>query len=230
VNLIRRSQIIRLLETLNDGLPEPTRREHSTSGFVNEARPRTCPDCLANGRVMKTCETCKGSGTVAPAHLDAIALVDGLPGDGQTRDPYAVSDRVTAFASTTKLGHLPERDAEIDRARKLGRDRPTSEIDAVRAADADPYVWERDREARRKRFDYDAVAAALELLRDRDPAACSMLHAVYGYGWIEPSTTVEAAIARGLAFIDERMPDPIRAPGNEKHPALARRERRNAAA
>src|SRR6266404_374399 len=224
----RRSQIIRLLETLNEGLPEPTRYEQSTSGFSNEARSRTCPDCIANGRVMKTCETCHGSGTVSPTHLEEIALADALPDDGQLRDPYAVNDRVTAFAATAKLGHVAERDAEIDRAKKLGRERPASELDAVQQANADPYIWERERDARRKRFDYAPLTAALELLRDRDPAACALLHAAYVYGWSEPSTTMEALVERALIFIDERMPDPIRAPGAEKHPAIERRDRRNA--
>lgn len=224
----RRNAIIRLLETSNEGLPEPTRREHSASGFVNEVRPRTCPDCIANGRVMKTCETCHGSGTVSPIHLDQVALTDALPDDGQLRDPYAVNDRVTAFSDTAKRGHVAERDAAIDRAKKLGRDRPASELDAVKEANAEPYLWERERDARRKRFDYDALAAALELLRDRDPAACALLHAAYVYGWSEPSTTMEAHVERALIFIDERMPDPIRAPGGQEHPAASRQRKRAA--
>lgn len=225
----RRNKIIRLLETMNEGLPEPqTRREQSIAGFSNEARSRTCPDCIANGRVMKTCETCRGSGTVSPTHLEEIALADALPDDGQLRDPYAVNDRVTAFAATAKLGHVAERDAEIDRAKKLGRERPASEFDAVQQANAEPYLWERERDARRKRFDYSALTAALELLRDRNPAACALLHAAYVYGWSEPSTTMEALVEIGLIFIDERMPDPIRAPGGQEHPAAARQRTRAA--
>lgn len=224
----RPAQIVALLGELNEGLPEPTRRDHSTSGFVNEPRERTCPDCLANGRVMVGCATCGGSGVVSPARIDGIALVDALPDDGQVRDPYAVSETVQAYGvrDTRKFGHVPERDAAIDRARKLAQDRPPSELDAAKLAE--PYLWERDRAARRRQYDFAPLEAALELLRDRAPGICSLIFSVYVYRELsESSATVEKGLAIGIAFIDERMPDPIRAPGL-KHPALARRDRRAA--
>jgi DnaJ-class molecular chaperone len=56
--------IITLLQTRDDNLPQPTRHTSTTPGFVNEKRPRDCPDCCANGRTMHGCETCGGSGTV----------------------------------------------------------------------------------------------------------------------------------------------------------------------
>lgn len=225
----RRAAIIRLVETMYDGLPMPMRREHTTPGFVNEARARTCPDCLANGRVMKSCETCHGSGTVTPKHLDEISLPDSLPGDGDPRDPYAVTGSIVPYGvrETVKLGHVPERDAEIDRARALGRERPANELEA--AETTTPYVWERERATMFRRYDYGALYVALELLRDRAPGCARAVVMVYAHDIIEPSSTLQAALEEGLRFIDERMPDPVRAPGMEhKHPALRRRDRRAA--
>jgi hypothetical protein len=46
----RRGQVIALLGHLNEGLPTAVgQRKLAEPGFVNEPRPRTCPDCLANG-------------------------------------------------------------------------------------------------------------------------------------------------------------------------------------
>lgn len=252
----RRDQIIRLLEAMDNGLPMPVRREHSTSGFVNEARSRSCPDCLANGKVMKTCETCGGAGTVPPSHLDAVAVPDGLPDDGQLRDAYAVSETVQPYGvqSTTKLGHAPARDAAIDRMREQTREPFASFDDELAAANATPYVWERERAMLRARYDIDALAAALDALRTSpEPGLAAMIVAVYRaparcqhaveaphfcrrcdrdierVGLIEQSATLEAGIDRALRFISDRMPAVIRAPGNPAHPALSRQQRRSAA-
>jgi len=44
----RLDQIIRLLETRLDNLPEPTRRVNTDSGFVHKTPAReACSDCLA---------------------------------------------------------------------------------------------------------------------------------------------------------------------------------------
>jgi hypothetical protein len=231
----RRSAIIALLSTMNDGLPEPpSLRTHSTAGFVNEPRARTCPDCMAHPKWPSRaasfgCETCKGSGEVPATRLDDIALPDGLPGDGDSRDPYEVNNTTTAFKETTKLGHVPGRDAEIDRALALAKDRPVSEVEA--AGEATPYVWERERATMFRRYDYAALQRALELLRDRSPQLAAAVVSVHTHRLVEPSATLEAAVEHGLRFISLLMPATIRAPGMEnKHPALARRDKRRQAA
>ena len=232
MNEERRTQIIRLLETLNDGLPMPTRREHSTSGFVNEPRSRSCPDCIANDRVMKTCPTCGGTGVVEPHRLEAIAATDALPDDGQVRDPYAVSDTVQAYGvrDTRKLGHAPARDAEIDRLQQQLREPFATPEEELEDANRHPFVWERERAAMWKRYDYAALSGALDALRDRHGALAGVVVAVYSReSIVEPSASLEAACELALEFIDARMPDTIRAPGDVKHPALARRDRRAAA-
>jgi hypothetical protein len=254
---LRRGQIIRLLETMNDGLPEPIRRDHSTSGFVNETRSRTCPDCLANGRVMFGCETCGGSGEVTPARLDAIAATDVLPDDGATRDPYAVSETVQPYGvtDTGKLGHVPARDAEIDRMREQTRQPFTSFEEELAQANVRPYVWERERAAMRRRYDYDRLTLALDELRVADAGLAALVLSVYGRrktcrhaievgdrcrvcgvvepaGFVEFSAAFEAGVERALRFIEARMPTPIRAPGDSpvaEHPASARIRRRKAA-
>jgi len=43
----RDDQIVRLLDTRFDGLPEPTRRDHAAAGFVHKTIVReACTDCL----------------------------------------------------------------------------------------------------------------------------------------------------------------------------------------
>lgn len=229
----RRTQIIRLLEVLNDGLPVPTRRDASTSGFVNEPRARTCPDCLANGRVMFGCETCGGSGEVTGRRVEvAIAVPDELDTDGQRLDPYAQNDWLVlpyGVSSTTKIGHVPARDAAIDRVTDQLREPWKTPEDELADANRTPYPWERQRAALRKAFDIDALTTALEVVRDRNPVWSGLLHAVYVYGEpIELSARVEQEVDMALRFISVLMPAEIRAPGDEKHPALRRRDARAA--
>lgn len=234
--MVRRGQIIALLEMLNEGLPEPTRRDHSTSGFVNEARSRSCPDCLANGYPagMFGCETCAGTGEVRGERLAAVALTDQLPDDGQARDPYAVSDQVVAYGvrDTRKLGHRPDRDAEIARLGEQTR-RPFKNAgeEIAEANRSGGYRWERERRALRKRYDLDAMTAALDELRVHDEPGYRLLHSVYVYGWSEPSVVMQTAVERALRFLDSRMPTPIRAPGGVgvESPGVQRMRRRNAA-
>jgi hypothetical protein len=68
-----------------------------------------------------------------------------------------------------------------------------SEADAIADADAHPFAWEVARKRMRERYDYAALERALEQLR---------------FSFPDRSPRTELA----LAFIDERMPDPIRAP------------------
>jgi hypothetical protein len=250
----RRVQLIALLGLLNEGLPEQSGpRKVATAGFVNDPRPRTCPDCLANGRTMKGCETCGGSGTVAPHQVDAIAVPDELDTDGARTDPYAVNQvQPYGIGETSKLGHAPARDAEIDRVTEQLREPWKTPEDEIEDANRNPYPWERERASMRRRYDIGALLVALDELRaSSEPGLAALVVSVYGRrpecrhaipagdlcricglveaaGLIEFSTTLEAGVDRALRFLNDRMPDPIRAPGNHKHPALSRRDRRAA--
>lgn len=234
--LIRRGQIIRLLEIMNDGLPEITRRDHSTSGFVNEARSRCCPDCLANGypNGMFGCETCGGSGEVRAGQVDAIALPDARPDDGLDHDPYQETKTVPYGLTNEQRDRDVAIDSAIARSREQLRRfpgfRPESSKDEVEEANrSGGYVWERDRAQLRRRYDIDRLTVALDELRVHDEPGYHLLHSVYVYGWSEPSSSMEAAVERALRFVDALMPTPIRAPGDVEHPAVARQARRRAA-
>lgn len=232
----RRRQIIALLGVLYAGLPEPTRRDESTPGFVNEIRQRTCPDCLANGQVpTRGCETCKGSGLVSSAS-PAISAADALETDGQRLDPYAQTswlDQPYGVGQTSKVGHVPERDHVIDRLSEQTRDPFKSFADELAAANRAPYPWERERDSLRRRFSLDALRVALDDLRaSSEPGLAGLVIAVYardaGEALIECSGTFEAGVDRALRFLSERMPAELRAPGDVKHPALRRRDRKAA--
>jgi hypothetical protein len=211
----RRNAIIRLLETRDDNLPLSTRRDHSSSGFVHNAPARvSCPDCLANDRIMFGCETCKGRG-----HIE----------EHRARDPYAVEKVQPYGIDATRHERARERDAQIARLDAQTREPWKTDRDELADAQKHPYAWEIARRRMYDRHDYRALDTALELLRNFNPQLSAAVVSVYSYGLVEPSATLEAAIERGLCFIDRLMPAPIRAPGGEKHPVLQRRERRNAA-
>jgi hypothetical protein len=252
----RRERIIRLIEILDQGLPEPSRHDSSSSGFVNEQRARTCPDCLANGRVMFGCETCGGSGEVPGGRVEtAVSVPDALDTDGLRIDPYAQQswlEQPFGVASTGKLGHAPTRDREIERMRAQLREPWQSSADELDDANRNPYPWERERRDRERRFDLDALRSALDDLRaSTEPGLAGLVVSVFGArfcehgvppgdacrpcgkvieraGLIEISSTFEAGVDRALRFVSDRMPDPIRAPGAAEHPAAARQRRRAA--
>lgn len=210
--------IVALLRLLTEGLPESSRRDHSQSGFVDKARSRTCPDCLANGRKrMIGCETCGGSGEVRPSRLDAIAATDVLLDDGDDRDPYKINKTVAYGLTNEQRDREVALESAIARAgqelRRFPGFRPESTDEEIEEANKHPYVWERERAALRKRFDIDRLSVALDELRNHDAAGYSLLHGVYVYGVSEPSTSLEAIVDRALRFLSERLPDPLRAPG-----------------
>lgn len=197
----RRAAIIRLLETLDDGLPLPVAAPLSTLGFVHRSPSReSCPDCLANGRAMFGCETCGGRGYTERR---------------RSRDEYDTGAN-RGWLGAAKLEAAKERDREIDRlAAQVEPPRPEAEL----AAGTPPERWELERERLRKRFDYAPLAAALEDLRTVDESACRALHAVWVYGWLaQTSPRLEELLERGLRFVSVRLPDPLRAP----EPPLAR--------
>lgn len=211
----RRDAIVRLLRTRDDNLPEPVRRTEASAGFVNKSRPRTCPDCLANGRVMFGCETCGGSGEVSRRALHRLAVPDELPDDGDRRDPYAE-------AGVVPFGFDPSRhDAARDRDRQIAMlERqtapPMSEADLLAEANEHPYVWELERRRMYRDFDYAALDRALDELRGVDYSAYRALHAVFVYRWLAECDAPHAHIERGIVFLDDHLPETLRAPAPEK--------------
>lgn len=199
----RREQIIVLLETRDDHLPQPAARRHVDPGFVHNAKAReTCEDCLASGDTTAAkvgCETCGGRGWIEVV---------------RTSDPYEL-EGTKPFGWDVRHHELAhDRDAELRRLAQ--QTAPLRATDADDLADTRPHQWEIDRQRKWADYDYRALDAALEELRQVDDGAYKLLHSVYVYGWLDHSAVVEAACARGLRFIDARMPATIRSPGMEQ--------------
>lgn len=160
----RRAAIVRLLDTRHEHLPEPVRRSEISSGFVHGLDPKgkpwrwlSCPDCIANDRVMYGCETCKGSGRI--------------PDPG--RDPMAESKIVLYGADGSRHDLAYARDRQIE---ELGRQtRPAADVDEDADAKAKDYAWAEARRQMFKRYDYAALERAIEWLRSVVPGS-----SVYG--------------------------------------------------
>jgi len=175
----RRQQILVLLETRYDHLPEPVRRTHTASGFAHGVDAHvSCPDCFGEQPARTGCEGCGGRGYLV---------------ERRRRDPYAV-DRVSPFG-LDGVRHERRRELDAEIARLDAQTRPPwpSELDAIADADAHPFSWEVARRRMYAEFSYRELDLALEHLHDHSPG-------------------VAARSPRGLAFIDARMPAPIRAP------------------
>lgn len=226
----RRNEIVWLLAHRNDHLPLPVRHVAESSGFVNEPRERTCPDCLANGRVMVGCETCGGGGVVQLGRLAHVATVDELPDDGMIRDPYAKNDVV----GVDVLRHeaTRERDATIARLQAQTRP-PRSELELLHEANRRGYAWEEARTAMYRQHDFAALDRALDELRSLDQDAAHAINAVYVDGWMPEVGLVtplaEQLCERALSFLSGLMPVPLRTGLAPAHPAAQRQSRRRAA-
>jgi hypothetical protein len=194
----RRDAIVRLLRTRDERLPLPVVRSEASSGFVHRASVQlACEDCLANGKVMKSCETCGGRGHVLEL---------------RERDPYA-TDKVLPYGFSVDRHELArERDRQLDRLEQQLK-RPGSAEDELAEANEHPYAWETARKRMYRDFDYAALDLALELLRATDVVAYHALHAVFVYGYMGERDAPAGLLERGLAFLDERLPEPLRAPG-----------------
>lgn len=223
----RRSEIVWLLTHRNDHLPLPVRHVAETSGFVNERRPRSCPDCLANGRTMFGCETCGGSGIVEPSRLGLVSAPDELPDDGTARDPYANNESVGY--DRTRHDSIVSRDRQIEVLKRQTRP-PRSELELLEEANRRGYAWEEERRTMYRRYDFAILDRALDALRAGDTDAAHALNAVYVDGWMAEvgriTVTAEALCERGLRFLDAILPAELRTPLAPKHPALVRRERK----
>jgi hypothetical protein len=222
----RRAAIITLLQTRDDGLPEPRRHAQGSSGFAGgvdeKGRPLravSCPDCLANGFTTFACETCHGTGHVADDGKD--------PMDDPIKNPPYDERRKTNWGGNDRIEDARERDRQLQTLEQQ-LSPPKSEADLLAEANRRGFGWEEERRRMYRLFDYGALDAALDLLRDADDSAYRAIHAVYVYAWLtELSPGVEVSLERGLLFLSEKLPDNLRSP-TTKHPALARRDRRAA--
>ena len=196
----RIAAIVRLLETRNDGLPMQRRRPDSPSGFAHRVKVRvSCPDCLANDRVLKGCETCHGRGFVE---------------EWRTHDPYAIN-------TVRPYGFTPDerRESEKARARELAvlkaqTTPPRSEADLLAEANERGEAWEEARKAMYADFDYAALDRAMDSLYLHDADAHRALVEVHEFGWLDPphGAHLRAALDRGFVFLDGRLPADLRAP------------------
>lgn len=226
----RRNEIVWLLTHRNDHLPLPVRHVAEASGFVNEPRDRSCPDCLANGRTMPGCETCGGGGVVQRGRLGHVATVDALPDDGSTRDPYAKNDVVGV--DVTRHEKTRERDATIARLQAQTRP-PRSEEQLLEEANRRGYAWEEARRAMYRTHDFGLIDQALDMLRAHDIDAAHALSAVYVDGWLAEvgliTPLAEQLCERGLTYLSALVPDELRTGLEPAHPAVERQAGRRAA-
>lgn len=124
----------------------------------------------------------------------------------RVRDPYAVT-RVQPYGfSQATVERARSTDAQIARLEAQLAPPPVSELDAIEEANRHPYLWEKRRREMYLRFDYRALDTALELLHWKLPGVAPMS-------------------ARGLAYLDPLMPDPIRAPAAASDPVSQARGR-----
>jgi hypothetical protein len=72
----RRAQILALLDSRHDHLPEPLRRDHASAGFVHRTlAPAVCPTCDG---VDPHCPVCRGTGEVEVKRTrDPMSLAEG---------------------------------------------------------------------------------------------------------------------------------------------------------
>ena len=226
----RRNEIVWLLTHRNDHLPLPVRHVEGSSGFVNEKRPRTCPDCLANGRTMVGCETCGGSGVVEPSRIGLVSVADELEDDDTTRDPYAKNE--TVGYDRTRHDDANRRDRQIETLRQQTRPAPT-ELELLEEANRRGFAWEEERRAMYRRFDFAAIDHALDTLRAHDADAGHAINAVYVDAWMAEvgliTPLIEELCERGLSFLSYLLPRELRTGVAPPHPAEGRQSRRRAA-
>lgn len=226
----RRNEIVWLLQHRNDHLPLPARHVAESSGFVNERRPRTCPDCLANGRTMVGCETCGGSGVVEPSRLGLLAAPDELSDDGTTRDPYANNE--TVGYDRTRHDRRRENLRQEEAMREQTRP-PRSEAELLAEANKRGYAWEEARRAMYRIHDFALIDQALDWLSRYDVDASHAINATYVDGWLVEVGLVtplsEQLCERGLDYLSTLLPETLRTGLAPAHPAAERQTRRRAA-
>lgn len=203
----RVEQVIALLQSRDDGLPESAPRSVPSRGFSHRVEVVVdCPDCLErrlDGESTFGCETCGGASVTRSF---------------RERDPYAV-EAVQPFGLTPDRHEGRRlRDAELGRLELQTKPPFASPEDELADANRHPFGWELERKRRYAKWDFGSLDLALDALRLCDEEAAHALHSVYVYGYVDVCVSLEVALLRGLVFVALRMPDPIRAPGFETDP------------
>ena len=220
----RRNEIVWLLTHRNDDLPVSLRpaTPAAQAGFVGgrdekgkPVRWVSCPDCIANDRVMPGCETCRGRGEI--------------PDVGP--DPYQKNEQVLPFGfEQTRHDASHERDRKIEMLARQTRP-PRSEAELLEEANRRGYAWEETRRQMYARYDFAAIDDALDTLRAHDVDAAHAINAVYVDGWLaevgQVTPLAEELCERGISFLSDRLPEEVRTGLAPKHPALVRRDRKH---
>lgn len=178
----RREAILRLLDTRNDNLPEP--RGPRGSHVAG----------FAHGKAQLSCPDCLANGR-RMIHCETCGGAGTITVD--RRDPY-MEMKTVAYGLD---GAVHDRTVAIDDAirvagrelQRFGVDRPRNALDEIAEADKHPDPWQVARDRMYRLYDYAPLERALDELAKTLPD-------------ISPRSP------EGLAFIDARMPDPIRAP------------------
>lgn len=196
----RGAQTYALLRTCLQWIPGP-RSAHVSGppGFSTRQRFESCPDCLANGRVLHTCETCGGRGEVPAGSVDPYSD----PPRHVPPDPRRIASGFGGAARELARDRARALELELDRLR---------DEQAVRAGKQAPLSRELRLIAARDRLyaagSYAQLARALERLRDLDVRAYRYCRAI---ALASPAIAndVDVAAVEALAAL---MPTTIRVP------------------
>lgn len=186
--MTREQKIEALLRTLCDYLPDPKTASYGDVPGVAPSAWADCKHCQGVGHFGKAkrhCAPCNGSGVVRV--------------DAYTGEPVGSEDRKIRAADPRRI------DAELAR---LSRDEA---IRRGRMLD-DPFAWEARRIRYRQAGSYASVERALDSLRVNDPDLCTIVMRSLVYGISEITDASRPSLARGLAFIGQRMPPEVRVP------------------
>jgi hypothetical protein len=155
-------------------------------------RDGTAPGFVHRTLAPTVCPTCDGLESAGCPSCRGRGQIEVW----RSRDPYA-TDRVTPYGleATAKIGHVAARDAELARLAEQTAPPPATELDLVADANEHPYRWELERRAMYARFDYAALDRALERLAGLAVAPHS---------------------ERGLRLLERWLPDPLRAPRDDR--------------
>ena len=199
----RAARVYAILRCLLEWVPGPPATSPRTDPGFGPAGSRwaTCPDCLANGRVLFTCETCGGRGEVFEGGRDPMSDPPAVPRDHRRRAAgFGGSDREDARDRRRRLLDIERRlgeDADVRAGRIAPADRETRAIDA--------------RDRLYARGSVSDVARALERLRDVDVDA---YRACYSIALDPPAADVELDTRHpaGVELLAALVPDPVLVP------------------
>lgn len=120
----------------------------------------------------------------------------GYTEEKRDRDPYSLSDKVVPFGfDGSRHDATRARDRQIDSLGQQLRP-PPSEAKLLEEANRSAYAWERAREQMYRKYDYASLDRALEALQHAFPGRSPRSDG-------------------GLRFLDEWLPHPLRAPGDQ---------------